>query len=475
MSTPTPFPGFVPIDLSAETPPLRSVRRDNRPVESQPIVDRPVESVTRPAAESQPITEPVYCFSTLRDRPFASHLLTYMAQRLKGESCRRHDFVSSTRLSGTCLWTPDVEEDDESQEHCFELGEGVHRVWYEGRLLTVTVTVAASDEIRELIKQTSYGATMLSKQVSVSGVQDEAQMQALVKEASAYVGSLLRHDEGVGRRVQSWVYDSRELQFARMGYQQPRDPRSLFLKAGQRESLLGVVGDFLNSKADYERCSVPYKLNLFLHGVPGTGKTSVIRMLASHFGLNVAIIPFSPRLTDDMLARALSSARGIGCTLIALEDVDCVFDPSRKPGDAAAASLTLSGLLNCMDGMLRGAAKGLIMVLTANVVDRIDEAVLRTARVDFALEFTHADKYQALSCFKYYAEIFDHTFTDAEWAAFWEGVSCHQFSTALLQQYFFQARRDRQQFLDVDRFKRLTRSTGKEGAVVGEKKRWFYS
>ena len=457
MSTPTP----APVDEPAALPPAPLPRRNSS-----------INSCARP----QIITEPLYCFSTLRDRPFATHLLIYMAQRLRGESCRRHDFVSSTRLSGTAQWTPDGEEEDEAQEHCFELGEGVHRVWYEGRLLTVSVTVAASDEIRELIKQTSYGATMLSKQVSVSGVQDEAQMQALVKEASAYVGSLLRHDEGVGRRVQSWVYDSRELQFAKMGYQQPRDPRSLFLKAGQREALLDMVGDFLNSRAEYERCSVPYKLNLFLHGVPGTGKTSVIKMLASHFGLNVAIIPFSPRLTDDMLARALSSARGIGCTLIALEDVDCVFDPSRKPGDAAAASLTLSGLLNCMDGMLRGAARGLIMVLTANVVDRIDEAVLRTARVDFSLEFTHADKFQTVTCFQFFAELFDHTFTDAEWAAFWEGVGCHQFSTAFLQQFFFQARRDRQLFLDVDRFKRLMRSTGKEGAAPGaEKKRWFYS
>ena len=38
---------------------------------------------------------------------------------------------------------------------------------------------------------------------------------------------------------------------------------------------------------------VPYsKLNM-LHGIPGSGKTSVITTVASHFGLNVAIIPFT--------------------------------------------------------------------------------------------------------------------------------------------------------------------------------------
>jgi hypothetical protein len=437
--------------------------------------ETPVFEEKTVVAETEIISSPIFCFSTLRDKPFATHVLIYMAQKLKGGSCRQYDFVSTTRLSGSAQWNADSEEDDSSQYHSFELGEGVHSVWFEDSLLTVGVTLAASDEIRTLVKQTSYGATTVSKQVSISGLKHQAQMKALVKAASEYVAALLRHDEGVGRRLSSWAYDARDMQFVKLGYQQPRDPRSLFLKEGEREALLGVVGDFLNSRTEYEQCFVPYKLNLFLHGVPGTGKTSIIKMLASHFGLNVAIIPFSPELTDDMLARALGSARGIGCTLIALEDVDCVFDPSRKPGDASAASLTLSGLLNCMDGMLRGAARGLIMVLTANVVDRIDEAVLRTARVDYSLEFTHADKFQTESCFKFYAEIFNYTFTDKEWAAFWDGIACHQFSTAFLQQFFFQARKDRQLFLDVDRFKRLMRSTGKDGIQKTDVKGVFYT
>ena len=432
----------------------------------------PIETESvQPAIASNPI----YCFSTLRDKPFATHLLIYMAQKLKGESCRQYDFVSSARLWGGSQWNAESEEDGEGQHHSFELGEGVHSIWYEDSLLTVGVTVSVSQDIKTVVKHSNYLGTIVGKQVSISGAKHQLQMQSLLREASAYVASLVRCDSDVGRRVVNWVFDSKEMIFAKLGYQQPRDPRSLFLKVGEREALLGVVGDFLNSKTEYEQCCVPYKLNLLLHGVPGSGKTSVIKMLASHFGLNVAIIPFSPKLTDDVLAKALMQARAIGCTLVALEDVDCVFDPTRKPGDAAGAALTLSGLLNCMDGMLRGAAKGLIMVLTANVVDRIDEAVLRTARMDYSLEFTHADKFQAESCFKFYSDVFDYTFTDDEWAAFWERIACHQFSTALLQQFFFQARKDRALFLDADRFKRLVRQAGKEGVQGMEKRGWFYT
>ena len=461
---------FTLVDTPARTEPPVVPRRKSAPV---PVIA--VERSTSTAEVEKP-TGPVYRFSTLRDRPFATNLLVFMAQKLKGESDRHYDFVSPARLCGVTQWGTDEEEDGDTPQPCsFELGEGVHSVWFEDSLLTVVVTIAASDDIKAIVKYTSFSGTTVGKQVSISGVKHQAQMQSLLKEASAYVASLARNDDVGGRRVLNWVFDSKDMLFARLGYQQPRDPRSLFLKAGQCEALLGVVRDFLDSKAEYERCSVPYKLNLLLHGVPGSGKTSIIQMLASHFGLNVAIIPFSPKLTDDMLAKALASAGGIGCTLIALEDVDCVFDSKRKPGDAAAAALTLSGLLNCMDGMLRGAARGLIMVLTANVVDQIDEAVLRTARVDYSLEFTHADKFQTEACFKFYSEVFHYAFTAEEWSAFWEGVGCHQFSTAFLQQFFFQARKDRRGFLDVAHFKRLMRGAGKEGVQSVEKKRWFYT
>lgn len=421
---------------------------------------------------------PTYCFNTLRDKPCAAHLLIYMAQKLKGESNRQYDFVSSNRLCGYVKWSADSDSDDndnESQQHLFELGQGSHSVWYEDSLLTVCVTLSASEDIKALVKHSTFTGTEVSKQVSISGVRNQKQMLSLVKDASAFVTSLSQYDGGMGGRVLNCVYDAKSNMFAKLGYQQGRDPRSLFLKEGERDALFGIVGDFLDSKAVYERCSVPYKLNILLHGLPGSGKTSVIKTLASKFGLNVAIIPFSPKLTDDSLAQALMNASAIGCRLIALEDVDCVFEPNRKPGDSVAASLTLSGLLNCMDGMLRGAARGLIMVLTANVVDKIDEAVLRTARVDYALEFTHADMFQTQACFAFYSEVFDYTFTEKEWAVFWESISCHQYSTALLQQFFFQARKDRALFLDADRFKRLARKTGKEGMQSTEKRGWFYT
>ena len=163
----------------------------------------------------------------------------------------------------------------------------------------------------------------------------------------------------------------------KIGFLNERPRHSLFLKESQAEQIFDGVSKFLTSKKEYEDCFVPYKMNIFLYGLPGTGKTSLINAVASQFGLDVLIVPFSPYLTDDILVQALIKASELECGIVVLEDVDCLFAQNRKPGEQVS-KLTLSGLLNCLDGILR--ASGLIIFLTANFTENIDAALLRTAR-----------------------------------------------------------------------------------------------
>ena len=251
--------------------------------------------------------------------------------------------------------------------------------------------------------------------------------------------------------------------------------RNKLAKAGEADRLFTAVADFLASKSAYRKAFVPYKLNVLLHGLPGSGKTSIISAVASELGLNVAIVPFSAHLTDDALANAISTAQQHNCRLLALEDVDCLFEQRRKGHDAdQRCALTLSGLLNCMDGMLRSGADGTLMFLTANLTAEIDEAVLRSTRIDVRLAFTYADEFQARACLTFYAQTFGWPAVDEQaWATFWDGVHFLRFSTATLQQFFFGLLRPSHQqpsssvkpalVLSVDDFKALVRSVSKEG------------
>jgi hypothetical protein len=402
--------------------------------------------------------EHVFCFNTANDRPHATHLLVYMAQSLKRVSGGRLDFVSCKALGG--FESRDLSSEDEDglvPPHSFVLGDGLHTVWFEDSRLMVDVGSGQSN----VFVYKFFGNPPPNKQVTIRGLQDTAQMGRLLQNASNHVGRLLR-EEGP-KSISRYVFEPKGRNLVHLGRIKPRSRASLFLGAGESDRIFKAVGDFIDAKGDYERCSVPYKLNVLLHGLPGTGKTSIITAVAAEFKLSMAIIPFSPSLTDDGLAFAFSQARQFGCRVVALEDVDCLFEEGRKPHDTARTGLTLSGLLNCMDGLLRGCADGMIMFLTANVTNQIDAAVLRTSRIDLAMEFSFADEGQTRACYDFYRGIYG--WDNEEWAPFWDGIGCFQFTTAVLQQYFFSRRAQRGGILGVEEFKTLVRASGKDGTL----------
>ena len=89
--------------------------------------------------------------------------------------------------------------------------------------------------------------------------------------------------------------------------------------------------------------------------------------------------------------------KGIGVVLariILLEDIDCAVQNrgianTEKPKDGEKLSLksplTLSGLLNALDGVM--SPSGVIYCMTTNHVDSLDPALLRPGRCDVRMEF----------------------------------------------------------------------------------------
>ena len=198
----------------------------------------------------------VYCFGTVRDQPYASHMLVYMAQKLRGEERGRLDFVSALRLGGSSRWDYE-EENDEPYVHSFELGEGVHTVWFEDTQLTVSVTVAASDEIKRVVKFASYSSgASLSKQVTVSGVKSYEQLQRLMRAATAFASALLREESGPNSRVTHSLYIAEGRQFNKLGLLRRRDAQSLFLKEGEIDTLFNLVDGFRNPSTKLKRVSI---------------------------------------------------------------------------------------------------------------------------------------------------------------------------------------------------------------------------
>lgn len=160
---------------------------------------------------------------------------------------------------------------------------------------------------------------------------------------------------------------------------------SVILPPGQLERIINDIQVFLDSERLYLQRNIPWHRAHLYEGPPGTGKTSLAKAVADHFGLDVYYLPLADLEKDSQLTRTVLDIRPR--SLLVIEDID-VFSAATKRTDDEDAGATLSGLLNALDGI--ATPHGLITVMTSNHPELLDEALLRPGRVDLREHFAPA-------------------------------------------------------------------------------------
>ena len=214
----------------------------------------------------------------------------------------------------------------------------------------------------------------------------------------------------------------------------PKRPiETLYLKKNEKEGLITRVDDFFKDETRdiYLSYGMPYKQIIMLYGVPGSGKTSTITSIASHFDCDIYTIPITKELTDYGLIDAFSEIddKEGKKRIIVLEDIDCMFTKERKDGDEHNM-ITLQGLLNCLDG--HTCVEGTLLFLTANNPENLDYAMIRSCRIDYKLELGYADKYQVENIFTTFLPN-----QQANFKSFYQSIKHKEVSTAMLQEFLF--------------------------------------
>lgn len=176
----------------------------------------------------------------------------------------------------------------------------------------------------------------------------------------------------------------------------PRTLESVILDDGVLENIISDVDVFLNSRKWYLEKGIPYRRGYLLWGCPGSGKTSTVQAIASHFSLKLYVLTLSSDdLSDSDLNQCLLKIPSK--SLVLIEDIDSIFE-GRDRTKENGSKVTFSGLLNALDGVV--ASDGRILIMSTNYKEKLDDALIRPGRVDYKLFIDKASIFQIKELFK---------------------------------------------------------------------------
>ncbi|KAG2311717.1 hypothetical protein Bca52824_023274 [Brassica carinata] len=153
-----------------------------------------------------------------------------------------------------------------------------------------------------------------------------------------------------------------------------------------KRDVIDDLDRFIRRKEFYKRVGKAWKRGYLL----------LVAAMANYLRFDVYDLQLASVLRDSDLRRLLLATRNR--SILVIEDIDCAVDlPNRvekQPVDGknrgeSQGPLTLSGLLNFIDGLWSSCGDERIIIFTTNHKDRLDPALLRPGRMDMHIYMGH--------------------------------------------------------------------------------------
>lgn len=142
-------------------------------------------------------------------------------------------------------------------------------------------------------------------------------------------------------------------------------------------AMLDDARKFSTAQQRYADLGIPYRRGYLLIGPPGTGKSSCALCLAGALKRQLCFLSLTGKHANDNWLLDMITTTPTG-SVVLFDDFDR-FVPS------STSDVTMTGLLNALDGVV--AQTGKIIVLVANDISAIPDALLRPGRIDRKFEF----------------------------------------------------------------------------------------
>ncbi|WP_246726090.1 AAA family ATPase [Rhizobium laguerreae] len=145
--------------------------------------------------------------------------------------------------------------------------------------------------------------------------------------------------------------------------------------------------EFVKCREQLKRLGQSARKGILFHGYPGTGKTHVIRYLASNLPGHTTILVTAEQMLN--MEEYFALARILQPCVMVFEDADLVAR-AREDISSQKAETRLNRMLNEMDGL--GTDADILIFLTTNRLNSLEGALAsRSGRVDLVLEIPLPD------------------------------------------------------------------------------------
>lgn len=152
--------------------------------------------------------------------------------------------------------------------------------------------------------------------------------------------------------------------------------------------LVNTIDNWKENKEFYKSHGIIYKLGILVNGEPGTGKSTLGKVIASYLNYDLYYIDLScVNKNPENVLRMISDIADN--SVVVMEDIDCVLG-NREGKEATPDSIKLTNsILNFLDGIV--SPENCIIIASTNYKDRLDSAIKRPGRFDLQLELGKID------------------------------------------------------------------------------------
>ncbi|CAN1162838.1 AAA-ATPase ASD, mitochondrial [Linum perenne] len=233
------------------------------------------------------------------------------------------------------------------------------------------------------------------------------------------IGPYLSHVLKEGRAIkvrnrQRKLYTNNGSHWSHVMFEHPATFDTLGMEAEKKKEILEDLITFSQAEEFYARIGRAWKRGYLLYGPPGTGKSTMIAAIANLLNYDIYDLELTAVKDNTELRKLLieTSSKKTNDKEEATDEKDQKPKQPKEDREAKPSQVTLSGLLNFIDGLWSACGGERLIVFTTNHVEKLDPALIRKGRMDKHIELSYCsfEAFRVLA--KNYLLLHDHQLFD---------------------------------------------------------------